>query len=213
MPGGEAIARLAAGGAMAAVDAVMTGATGRAYRARPTARSSRHGRLAMGFCVYNNVVVAARHARRAWGLQRVLILDWDVHHGNGTQDAFDADPSDALHLASTRMSSIPAGWGSMGEVGSGAGEGFTVNIPLPRRHAATPATCEAFQRLVIPVVTAVPARARDHLGRPGCKPMDPLGRMCVTTQGYRDMTPTMIEVADQVCAWPNGRLPGRRLRS
>jgi acetoin utilization deacetylase AcuC-like enzyme len=84
----------------------------------------------MGFCVYNNAVVAARQAQRNHGAERVLILDWDVHHGNGTQAAFWSDPS-VLFISLHQDDLYPAGWGAADQLGAGDGEGFTVNIPLP----------------------------------------------------------------------------------
>ena len=200
-PGGEVIARLAAGGALAAVDVVMTGATGRAFAlVRPPGHHAMAD-LGMGFCVYNNAVVAAQHARRAWGLQRILILDWDVHHGNGTQDAFDADPA-MLFISLHQDQLYPAGWGSIEEVGSGAGVGFTVNIPLPA-GSGDAAYLAAFDRLVAPIVRQFgPQLVLISAGQDASN-ADPLGRMCVTTDGYRAMTARAMAIADACCA---GRL-------
>ena len=83
----------------------------------------------MGFCFFNNVAVAAAHARAAHGVERVLILDWDVHHGNGTNDIFHADPS--VLFCSIHEWPLYPGTGPAEDVGSGAGEGFTVNLPVP----------------------------------------------------------------------------------
>ena len=123
-----AVARLAAGTACAAVDAVLTGTDPRAV---VLARPPGHHALAdgpMGFCLYNNVAVAAEHARKVHGLERILIVDWDVHHGNGTQDVFYADPG-VTFLSAHRHPFYP-GTGAAAETGTGPGLGTTFNLPL-----------------------------------------------------------------------------------
>ena len=128
--GGDRVARLAAGGTIAATDRVMAGEVDAAYA---LVRPPGHHAMAdqgMGFCVFNNAVVGARYAQRQHGAERVLILDWDVHHGNGTQAAFWSDPS-VLFVSLHQDDLYPSGWGAVDQVGLGEGEGFTVNIPLP----------------------------------------------------------------------------------
>ena len=99
----------------------------------------------MGFCFFGNAAVAARHARRAHGAERVLILDWDVHHGNGTNEIFRADPS--VLFVSIHESPLYPGTGPASDLGSGAGEGYTVNLPVPARSGD-----ETFRSLVDHVV-------------------------------------------------------------
>jgi acetoin utilization deacetylase AcuC-like enzyme len=119
----------AAGGAVALVDALLVDGEPCAISAqRPPGHHAEAAR-AMGFCFFNNVAVAAAHARSAHGVERVLILDWDVHHGNGTNDIFHADP--AVLFCSIHESPLYPGTGPAGDVGVGAGEGFTVNMPVP----------------------------------------------------------------------------------
>src|SRR6266550_2576274 len=117
----------AAGAVTAAVDAVVAGEADNAFCAvRPPGHHAEPGR-AMGFCLYNNIAIAAA-ALRANGVPRVAIVDFDVHHGNGTQDAFYADPS--VFYCSSHQYPFYPGTGAAGETGTGAGEGFTLNVPL-----------------------------------------------------------------------------------
>ena len=122
-------AKLAAGAGIAAVEAVVNGRARRAFCAvRPPGHHALADR-AMGFCIYNNVAVTAAHAR-ALGLQRILILDWDLHHGNGTQDIFYSDP-DVLFIDSHCAAPFYPGTGLLHETGQGDGMGLTLNVPLP----------------------------------------------------------------------------------
>ncbi len=122
-------ARFAAGGVLAAVDAVVAGEAVNAFCAvRPPGHHAGPGR-GMGFCIFNNVAVAARYAQAAHGLERILIVDWDVHHGNGTQDTFYADPT--VFYFSTHQYPFYPGTGAAREIGEGAGRGTTLNVPLP----------------------------------------------------------------------------------
>ncbi len=129
-PGSIDAAEVAAGTAIAAVESVLTGATESAFAlVRPPGHHAESVR-ARGFCLFNNVAVAAAHALAALGCERVLIVDWDAHHGNGTQQIFWADP-DVLFFDLHRASPFYPGSGQMNEVGAGLGEGTTVNVPLP----------------------------------------------------------------------------------
>ncbi len=135
-PRSEEVARLAAGGLLAALDAVVTTAPGRPTGAFVLSRPPGHHAMAdraMGFCLYNGVAVAARYARDVLGLRRVLILDWDVHHGNGTQSIFYDDPS-ALFISLHQYPLWPPGWGWLDQDGAGAGAGYTVNVPFVAGH-------------------------------------------------------------------------------
>jgi acetoin utilization deacetylase AcuC-like enzyme len=199
--GGDRIARLAAGGTIAAVDAVMTGETEAAYA---LVRPPGHHAMAnqgMGFCIFNNVVVAARQAQRAHGASRVLILDWDVHHGNGTQAAFWSDP-DVLFISLHQDDLFPAGWGAVDQVGSGEGEGFTVNIPLPA-GTGNAGYREAFAALVAPIARQFQPDLIMISAGQDASVLDPLGRMSLTLDGYRAMTDSMMAVAADCC---DGRL-------
>jgi acetoin utilization deacetylase AcuC-like enzyme len=128
-PGSFEAALHAAGGAVALVDLLLDGAAPTGFSAhRPPGHHAEPTR-AMGFCLFNNVAVAASHAIDVRGCERVMIVDWDVHHGNGTNDVFHADPQ--VLFVSIHQSPLYPGTGPAGDVGSGAGRGFTVNLPVP----------------------------------------------------------------------------------
>ncbi|MDA0989356.1 MAG: histone deacetylase [Verrucomicrobia bacterium] len=125
----QGAALLASGGVLAATDAVMTGQVKNAFCAvRPPGHHATPAQ-GMGFCIYNHVAVAARYVQRQYGVERVLIVDWDVHHGNGTQDIFYDDAS--VFYFSTHQWPLYPGTGARAEVGTGAGRGFTRNVPVP----------------------------------------------------------------------------------
>ncbi|MGQ4878997.1 histone deacetylase [Billgrantia sp. LNSP4103-1] len=141
-------AQVAAGTAIAAVEAVLEGRTEAAFALiRPPGHHAEPVR-ARGFCLFNNVAVAAAHAQAALGCQRVMIVDWDAHHGNGTQDIFLADPS-VLFFDIHRASPFYPGTGHLEETGAGLGEGTTVNVPLPA-GAGDQAYLKAFQEILVP---------------------------------------------------------------
>ena len=178
-------ARLAAGGVLALVDAVMAGEVDNGFAGvRPPGHHAEADR-AMGFCLFNNVAVAARHLQRRHGVERVMIVDWDVHHGNGTQHLFDDDPS-VLFLSLHQYPFYP-GTGSVHEVGRGAGVGATVNLPLPA-GCGDPEYLALFQAVVAPVcrrfapqVVLVSAGFDAHVA-------DPLAHLRVTTAAYAEAT-------------------------
>jgi acetoin utilization deacetylase AcuC-like enzyme len=199
--GGDTVARLAAGGTIAAVDAVMTGRVAAAYAlVRPPGHHSLADR-GMGYCVFNNAVVAVRHAQRVHGAERVLVLDWDVHHGNGTQSAFWNDAG-VLFISLHQDDLYPAGWGATNQVGSDAGRGLTVNIPLPA-GAGNRAYAGAFTRIVEPIARQFAPDLIVVSAGQDASVMDPLARMSLTLSGYRAMTEAMKTIAAETC---EGRL-------
>ncbi|HEV2661403.1 MAG TPA: hypothetical protein VGU68_12425, partial [Ktedonobacteraceae bacterium] len=129
-PGSFEAALYAAGGALNAVSAILEEKVRNAYALlRPPCHHAMSNK-ALGFCIFNNTVLAAHHARNTYGLERVMIVDWDVHHGNGTQDAFYEDAG-VLFVSLHQQDWFPRHWGELDQVGSDAGTGYTVNIPLP----------------------------------------------------------------------------------
>jgi acetoin utilization deacetylase AcuC-like enzyme len=187
------IARLAAGGGMAAVDAVMDGTVRRAFaNIRPPGHHAMSDK-GMGFCIFNNVVVAARHAQRKHGIERVMVLDWDVHDGNGTQDAFYRDPT-VLFFSIHQDRLYPRDFGLLEQIGEGEGEGFNVNLPLPA-GSGDATYLKAIEEIVLPIADQFKPELVLISAGQDASTMDPLGRMCVTTEGYRRMTQHMIDIA------------------
>ena len=188
------VARLAAGGGMAAVDAVAGGTAGRVYvNVRPPGHHAVSD-MGMGFCIFNNIVVAARYAQRVHGYQRVLVLDWDVHHGNGTQDAFYNDPS-VLFVSMHQDQLYPPGLGEVEQSGSGDGTGYTVNLPLPP-GSGDATYLAALDRIILPIANAYKPELVLISAGQDASAMDQLGRMAVTCEGYRQMTQRMIDLAE-----------------
>lgn len=199
--GGEAIARLAAGGSLAAVDAVMQG---RVQNAFALVRPPGHHATAtesLGFCVYNNIAIAARYAQQAYHLERVAILDWDVHHGNGTQDIFYEDPS-VLFVSIHQDNLFPLDWGKVEDVGEADGMGTTVNIPLPP-GSGNAAYLAAMHEIVIPVIRQFQPQLILVSAGQDASVQDPLGRMTVSAPAYKEMSRLMRDLADDIC---HGRL-------
>lgn len=147
-PGSIEAAEVAAGSAIAAVEAVMTGQAGSAFAlCRPPGHHAEPVR-ARGFCLFNNIAVAAAHAQAELGCERVLIVDWDAHHGNGTQDIFWTSP-DVMFFDTHRAAPFYPGSGHLRDVGAGIGEGTTVNVPLPG-GAGDLALITAFREILVP---------------------------------------------------------------
>ena len=194
------IALLAAGGALMLGDAVASGAADNGFALlRPPGHHAEQS-AAMGFCLFNNVAILARHLQHEHGMDKIAILDWDVHHGNGTQHSFENDPS--VLYASLHQYPYYPGTGAASETGIGAGAGTIVNCPMPAGATDT-AYERAFMERVIPAF---------ELFRPECIILsagfdahrdDPLADVQLSTQMFAWMTERMLELADHFCA---GRL-------
>jgi acetoin utilization deacetylase AcuC-like enzyme len=190
-PRSHAAALLAAGAACDAVDQVLGGALDRAFCAvRPPGHHAEADR-AMGFCLFNNVAVAAAHAL-ARGLERVLVIDFDVHHGNGTQHIFDADRR-VLYVSSHAWPFYP-GTGALQEAGQGGAPGFTVNLPMPMGCGDGEYT-HLYREIVVPIGRAfdpqlvlVSAGFDAHAG-------DPLAGMRLTAAGYAELAAACLDTA------------------
>jgi acetoin utilization deacetylase AcuC-like enzyme len=195
------IAKLAAGGVIAACDAVLDGRVRNVYAlVRPPGHHALP-ELAMGFCLFGNAAIAGMHLLHARRLERIAFVDWDVHHGNGTQAAFWEEPR-ALTISIHQDNCFPPDSGHMHEVGAGKGEGYNINIPLPP-GSGVGAYEAAFDRVVLP---ALRRYKPDFIIVPSgfdAGAHDPLGRQMMTGEGYRSLTRKMMTVADDVCG---GRL-------
>lgn len=193
------VARQGCGDLLALVDAVLTGRATNAFAlTRPPGHHARPMQ-AMGFCLLSNVAVAARHAQAEHGAERVMIVDIDVHHGNGTQEAFYDDPS--VLFVSSQQEDIYPGSGHLGETGAEAGEGATVNLPVPDGtgdrlvdlyRAVLPPLAERFR----PDVVLVSAGYDAHR-------LDPLAGLGLSVTGLADLVGVAHEAADR---WAGGRL-------
>ncbi len=190
-------ALLAAGGYLKLLDSIAAGEFQNGFAlVRPPGHHAMRDR-AMGFCLFNSVAIGAEHLKRRYGAKRILIMDWDVHHGNGTQDAFYQDPS-VLYISTHQYPFYP-GTGAMGETGEGKGEGTTVNIPLPA-GCGDAEYLQVFKEIVVPVAEKyepdwilVSAGFDSHL-------RDPLGSMRVTVQGFEFMASALLKLAQNSAA-------------
>jgi acetoin utilization deacetylase AcuC-like enzyme len=190
-------ARLAAGGTLQAIREVWSGRLVNALAlVRPPGHHAENAR-AMGFCLFNNVAVGAVFARQTLGVRRVLIVDWDVHHGNGTQHAFERDPQ-VLFFSSHQHPHYP-GTGLYTETGLGRGEGFTVNLPLTKGGYGDNEFAALYQRILQPLalefdpdLILVSAGFDIHA-------QDPLGRMRVTAHGFAALTRLLMDIAARCC--------------
>lgn len=188
-------ARRSAGCALAAVEAVMSGSAQRAYAlTRPPGHHAEPDQ-AMGFCTFANAALAAEHAIRHHGLKRVAIVDWDVHYGNGTYKCFE-NRADVLAISVHQQAGYLFVSGEADEAGSGAGRGFSLNIPLPP-GCGDGAYRETFDRIVLPALEAFkPELVIVPCGYDAGR-FDPLGRMLLDGVTFRWMTQAMMDVADR----------------
>jgi acetoin utilization deacetylase AcuC-like enzyme len=191
-PGSLHAAYLAAGGALAAVDAIMAHQVGHVFCAvRPPGHHAEAGR-AMGFCLFNNVAIAARYVQKKYGLTRVLIVDWDVHHGNGTQHSFEEDPS-VLFFSTHQYPHYP-GTGRGTERGKRTGEGFTINVPMEAGEGDEEYHAIFLKSLVPAADEFNPEFVIISAGFDAHKD-DPLASMGLTESGYVDLTSIVAGIA------------------
>ena len=193
-PGGADIVKLAAGGVVAAVDAVLSGAVDNAYAfVRPCGHHATPD-MGLGFAILNNGAIAALQALEVHGLTRIAFVDWDVHHGNGTQSIFWEDPR-VLTISLHQDNCFPPNSGTLDEIGAGAGTGSNINIPLPP-GSGRGAYLAAMERVVAPAIEAF----RPQLIIVPCGfdagGFDALGRMMLYAGVFREMTRILMAAAD-----------------
>ncbi|MCG2659618.1 MAG: histone deacetylase [Kiritimatiellae bacterium] len=194
------VALLAAGGVLEAIDAVMGGKVRNAFCAvRPPGHHALKNR-AMGFCLFNNVAIGARYLQKKYNLKKILIVDWDVHHGNGTQDAFYDDPT--VFFFSVHQYPFYLDSGASEEKGTGKGYGYNLNAPLPA-GSGDEAYRKVFQDILKPkIIEFKPDFILISAGFDAHKD-DPLGGMQLTPEGFAQMTAILKELAKNIC---NGRM-------
>jgi len=194
--GSYEIAKLSTGGAMTAVRAVVTNP--KVKNAYALTRPPGHHAEAdqgMGFCIFNNVVVATRYAQKELETGRIAIIDWDAHHGNGTEDAFYEDDS-VLFISLHQDNLEPIGRGKVEDAGRGEGEGYTINVPLP--PASGDAVYQyAFEKIVIPAIDKFSPELILISAGQDASMFDPLARMMLTAGGYRYMTKELKKLAEK----------------
>ena len=195
------IGLLSAGGTIVALEAVLSGKVKNAYAlVRPPGHHATRT-SAMGFCLFANAVIAIHHARAEHGITRVATVDWDVHHGNGTQSAFYEDPN-VLTISLHQDNLFPENSGTLAETGRGAGLGANINIPLPA-GSGNGAYSAAFQQVVIPALAAFKPEVIIVPSGFDASGADPLGRQMVSSTGFRAMTKLLMQAAETLCG---GRL-------
>jgi acetoin utilization deacetylase AcuC-like enzyme len=187
---------LAAGAITSGMEMIVSGEADNGFAlVRPPGHHAEANK-AMGFCLFNNVAIGAHYGLEKLGMERIAIIDWDLHHGNGTQHSFYS--SDQVLYISTHAYPYYPGTGGLMEVGAGKGEGYTVNVPLSggqddRSFSAI------FKEIIVPVTREyqpdfiiVSAGFDTYYG-------DPLGTMAVSEQGYGAMTRQLVDLADEIC--------------
>jgi len=205
----------AAGGAVRMVDLLLDGDAPYGFSAhRPPGHHALRER-AMGFCLFNNIAVAAQYALDARGLERVMIVDWDVHHGNGTNDIFHA--TDQVLFVSIHQSPLYPGTGPASDVGSGAGRGFTVNLPVAS-GADDRLFCSLVDHVVVPLARSFEPQLLLVSAGYDAHRDDPLGSCEVTEEGYAEMTRSIRGVGEELavpvgCVLEGGYALGALARS
>jgi acetoin utilization deacetylase AcuC-like enzyme len=193
-------ALLACGATKRIIDVVMAGEVKCAFALpRPPGHHAESSR-AMGFCLFNNIAVGAAYGREKYNLKKIMIVDWDVHHGNGTQEIFWQDPS--VLYCSTHQYPLFPGTGHFSERGQGEGLGFTVNIPMPAGLGDGDFQ-EIFERVVLPLARVYQPELILISAGYDAFIHDPIGGQAVTQRGFGRLTRLMMDVAGEVC---EGRL-------
>ncbi|MGB2905505.1 MAG: histone deacetylase [Candidatus Aminicenantaceae bacterium] len=189
-------ALLAAGGLLECLDHILSGRIRNAFApVRPPGHHAEAGR-AMGFCLFNNVAVATEYLQRQHGLAKILVVDWDIHHGNGTQNAF-FDRADVLYFSTHQFPHYP-GTGHWSETGTGQGEGFTLNVPLlPGKTDED--FLYIFRKILSPAARQFEPDAILVSAGFDVAATDPLGGMDITALGFAALTRELLSLAQELC--------------
>jgi len=195
------VALFASGGVLTAIDAIMAGKARNVFAVvRPPGHHACRG-AGMGFCIFNNVAIGARYVQQRYGLEKVLIADWDVHHGNGTQDIFNDDPS--VYYFSTHQYPFYPGTGAAEDSGSGQAKGTVINVPIPAGSSSRERILEAFSSTLpkamqqfLPDFVLISTGFDAHHD-------DLIGSCNLTTEDFSTLTSSVKEIADTFC---QGRL-------
>ncbi|MFC5590716.1 class II histone deacetylase [Sporosarcina soli] len=199
--GSYEIALLSAGGALTGIDAVMEGKVENVYAlTRPPGHHAEREK-GIGFCLFNNLAIAARYAREKYGLKRIMILDWDVHHGNGTENSFYDDP-EILSISIHQEGNFPPNTGYSEKVGEGKGAGYNVNIPLPA-GTGNAGYLYTLENVVVPIAEQFKPEIIIVAAGQDANVFDPLSHMLVTADGYGEMAKAVKSLAERLC---EGRL-------
>ncbi len=191
-----AAAKLAVGAVTKGVDLLMAKEIDNGFAlVRPPGHHAESDR-AMGFCLFNNIAIAARHAKKEYGVDRVMIVDWDLHHGNGTQNSF-YETNDVLFVSTHQYPHYP-GSGSLLQTGRGEGEGYTINVPMTGGQGDME-YASIFKDIIVPL--GLQYKPQLILVSAGFDVYfdDPLGAMRVSHEGFGYMTRKIVELADTVC--------------
>ncbi|MFH1562550.1 MAG: histone deacetylase [Nitrospirota bacterium] len=190
------VALLAAGGVISAIDAVMEGKVKQAFAlVRPPGHHAEPNK-GMGFCIFNNIAIGTKYAQNKYGLEKILIIDFDVHHGNGTQLVFYDDPS-VLYCSIHQYPFYP-GTGTQLEKGEGKGERLTINVPLPAKTGDIEYIAAFKNYILPPALEFNPELVLVSAGFDGHKD-DPIGGMKLTNEGYKNIAKMICEIANQSC--------------
>ena len=190
------IALLAAGGVLRAVDRVIAGDVDNAFAlVRPPGHHATPNR-AMGFCLFNNIAIASRYLQSEYGLNKIAVVDWDVHHGNGTQDTFYADPS--VFFFSIHQHPLYPGSGLAHETGLEKADGTTLNCPVPAHSDINDYIHIFKERLAPELIEFNPDFMLISSGFDAHQ-LDPLSTINITSEGFGDLTEILLSIADQVC--------------
>lgn len=199
--GSYEIALHSVGGGLTAVDSVMNNEVDNAYvLARPAGHHAESD-CGRGFCIFNNAVIAAKYAREKYNVEKIMILDWDVHHGNGTESAFYDDPN-TLFFSVHQEYNFPNDRGFVEHIGSDEGTGYTVNLPLPT-GSSNKSYLYAFEQVIQPIVDQFKPELIIISAGQDANIYDPLSSMMLTSDCYREMTKIVKNLAHKHC---NGKL-------